>query len=272
MRASWVLLAAAVVGAGCASVLGLPDGTLSFCSQSANQGHAYCEDFDVGDPSTRWTFAEGTGGGAYAVAPGGESPPNLLDMSAPAQSGKTSALAGFDKEFDDSTFVGLHIEFDVRFVTPGGAPLTSTGGFLLIVDKSGGCIGIQASPAPDGGPGAGISAIVFQQPTSCSALTGGGPGTAAGPGIITQITAAPSPNTWAHVVVVVAPDPKGLPGAGTLTFNIEGQPSSPTAVPLVGGTLIAAGIPLVGFAAEVNGPGGAFEVQYDNITIDLQPD
>ena len=271
MRASWVLLAAAVVGAGCASVLGLPDGTLSFCSQSANQGHAYCEDFDVGDPSTRWTFAEGTGGGAYAVAPGGESPPNLLDMSAPAQSGKTSALAGFDKEFDDSTFVGLHIEFDVRFVTPGGAPLTSTGGFLLIVDKSGGCVGIGLSAAGDGGVPAGIGAQVAQESTACSALTGGNPGMGGSSLTGTVITAAPPPNAWFHLVVVVAPDPTGLPGAGTVSLNIVGQPTSPPVVHLVAGTLVASGIPLVGFAAEVNGVSGPLEVQYDNITIDLRP-
>jgi hypothetical protein len=272
MRLTWILLGVAGIGVGCASVLGIPGDTPSFCAQPANQGHAYCEDFDVGDPSTRWTYVTTTGGSTYAVQPGGLSPPNLLDMSAPTQPGKTSALAGFDKEFDDSTFVGVHIEADVRFVTQGGAPLSANGGFLIVVDKSGGCIGLGVGLAGDSGAPAGIGAVVAPQSMDCSALTGGNGGGMAGPGPEIQLTQAPQPNTWFHLVVVVAPDAMGLPGAGTLTVNIVGQPNSAPAVHLPAGTLVASGIPLVGFAAEVNGPSGPLEVQYDNITIDLKPD
>jgi len=269
MRARWSLLGVAGIGAGCASVLGIPDGTLSFCAQPANQGHAYCEDFDVGDPSTRWTYVTTSNGAAYALEPSDESPPNLLDMTAPAQAGKTTALAGFDKEFDDSTFVGLHIEAEVRFVTPGGAPLTANGGFLLIVDKSGGCIGLGVGPAAAPGGAPVIGAIVSPQPTACSALTGGGTGM--GNVLLTQtlVTTVPALNSWLHIVVDVAPDRAGVSGAGTLTFNIVGQPGSAPTVTLPAGTLVASGIPLVGFAAEVNGPSGPLEVQFDNITIDL---
>ena len=271
MRPAWILLGVAAVAAGCASVLGIASDTPSFCAQPANQGHAYCEDFDVGDATQRWTYATVSGGAAYTIEPPGLSPPNLLDMTAPTQPGKTSALSGFDVEFDNSTFVGLHIEADVRFVTQGNAPLEANGGFLLIVDKSGGCVGIGLSAAGDGGVPAGIGAQVAQQSTACSALTAGSTGPSTAPLVGTQITAAPAPNTWFHIVVVVAPDPTGLPGAGTLSLNIVGQPTSPPVVHLVAGTLVASGIPLVGFAAEVNGPSGPLEVQYDNITIDLSP-
>ncbi|MGD0525848.1 MAG: hypothetical protein ABSE49_11925 [Polyangiaceae bacterium] len=272
MRRGWLLLAAAAVVAGCASVLGIPQGTPSFCAQSANQGHAYCEDFDVGDPSTRWTFAEANNGAAYAVQPGGLSPPNLLDMSAPGEGDGGAALAGFTKEFDDSTFVGLHIEADMRIVTPDDGPITASGGFLLIVDKNGGgCIGIGVAPkGADGKPSFG--AFVFAQGAGCSALTSNGtnPSTVAG-GKNYPLGDAPAPNTWVHIVVVATPNTKLADGSGTLTFNIEGQPDAFMPVPLLLGTLAPAGIPLVGFASEVTGPSGAFEVQYDNITIDLSP-
>jgi hypothetical protein len=49
-----------------------------------------------------------------------------------------------------------------------------------------------------------------------------------------------------------------------------GQPTSSTPVPLGAGTLTPSGIPLVGFAAEVNDPSGPLEVQFDNIWIDLR--
>jgi hypothetical protein len=272
MRVRWVVFAAAGIGAGCASVLGIPQGTPSFCAQPANQGHAYCEDFDVGDAGSRWTYVTTTGGATYAIEPSDQSPPNLLDMSAPTQTGKGTALAGFDKEFDDSTFIGLHIEADVRFVTQGGAALSANGGFLLIVDKSGGCVGLGIGSGGDGGGPAGIGAQIAAQATGCSALTGGNPGASSTPLTNVNITAAPPPNAWFHLVVVVAPDPAGLAGAGTLTYNVEGQPGSNPTVHLPAGTLVASGIPLVGFAAEVNGPSGPLEVQYDNITIDLSPD
>ena len=190
MRLAWMLLAAAGIGAGCASVLAIPNDTPSFCGQPANQGHAYCEDFDVGDPSSRWTFAEATNGATYAIAPSDRSPPSLLDMSAPMVPDGGTALAGFTKEFDDSTFVGLHIEADVRFVTQGGAPITANGGFLLIVDKNGGgCIGLGVRSGPPL-PQPAIGAYIFAHGGECSALTSGGGG-----GVPTQPKSPPRPRS-----------------------------------------------------------------------------
>lgn len=271
MRARWVMLGAGLAAAGCASVLGIPSDSPSFCAQSANQGHAYCEDFDVGDAGSRWTFAEVIGNGAaYGVQASDRSPPNLLDMKVGGVPEGGAALAGFDKEFDDSTFVGLHIEADVRFVAQDDAGLTGQGGFLLITDKSGGCIGLGVGARDSTHPVAGIGAIVFAKATACSLLTGGGGGDVGGVPSQTFLTTVPPTDTWSHVVVVVAPGAGG-DGSGTLTFNIVGQPASSPTVPLPPGTLPPNGIPLVGFAAQTSGPSGPFEVQFDNITIDLKP-
>jgi hypothetical protein len=270
MRSAWGLLGAASLWAGCADVLAIPHGTPSFCAQPANQGHAYCEDFDVGDPSTRWTFAEALGGATSSLRPSDDSPPNLLDLTATSAAGG-SAIAGFTKEFDDATFVGLHIEADVRFVTQSSASLPGNAGFLLIVDKSGGCVGIGLAGGGTSGP-PGVGAIVFADPTGCSALNGGTlsrDASAGGPPPSTYITGTPPLNEWFHVIVVVTPDPTGT-GAGTLTFDIAGQPSPGMPVPLSAGTLAPSGIPLVGFAAEINGQGGSIEVQYDSVWIDLR--
>jgi hypothetical protein len=270
MRARWVVLGVGLAVAGCASVLGIPNDSPSFCAQPANQGHAYCEDFDVGDAGARWTFAETIGNGAaYGLQPSDDTPPNLLDMSVGGVPEGGAAVAGFDKEFDDSTFVGLHIEADVRFVSQGDAGATAQGGFLLITDKSGGCIGLGVGARDATHPVAGIGAVVFSKATACSLLTGGGGPSDVAPAQ-TFLTTAPQPDKWFHAVVVVAPAASG-DGSGTLTFNIVGQPESSPTIPLPPGTLVPTGIPLVGFAAQTNGPSGSFEVQFDDVTIDLRP-
>lgn len=261
---------AALVGAGlltaCASVLGIPNDTASFCA--SNPGHDYCEDFDIGDAGSRWTFAETFGGATIAVAPSDLSPPNLIDLSTPSQPEGGSGLAGFTREFDQSPFTGVHVEMDMRFVTQPGQPVKTNGGILIVVDKSGGCIGIGLGTFPGGGSG--LGAVIFPEPTACSALTGGGQGPSQPPqgGVL---AATPPANQWFRVVMIVTPDPSGN-GAGTLSFDVVGQPGSVPVIPIPAGTLPATGTPLVGFASEVNGPSDGLEVQYDNVTIDLKGD
>jgi hypothetical protein len=257
-------VAAVVAAAGCATVLSIPDGTPSYCA--SNPGHDYCEDFDVGDAGSRWTFAETTGGATMSLEPSDRSAPNLLDLTCPSQPLGSSGLAGFTREFDQSTFAGVHVEADVRIVTDDGEPPKAKGGILLVVDKSGGCIGIGLGTFPGGGSG--LGAVIFPEATACSALTGSGPGATSQPEGGT-LASTPAPNQWFHVVLVVTPDPSGN-GAGTLSFDIVGQPSSVAPVAIPAGTLVPNGIPLVGFAAEVNGPSDGLEVQYDNVTIDLK--
>ena len=259
MRLAWTLLAAAGLCTACASVLGIPNDTPSFCARPENQGHAYCEDFDVGDPSSRWSLEEATGNATYAILSSDRSPPNLIDFNAPAAPEGGTALVGFDKEFDGTTFVGLHIEADVRFVT-ADAGLPSNGGFLLITDKSGGCVGIAVQSGV-------IGALVFSKPGACS-LTGGDPASVV-MGPANKLTDAPPANQWVHLVVIVTPSPTGPTGSGTLTLDFVGLPVGSTPLSLPADTLDPTGVPLVGFAAQVIGPSAGFEVQYDNITIDL---
>jgi hypothetical protein len=268
MRGGWLLLGASATFLSCSNVLGIPSDTLSFCSQPANQGHSYCEDFDVGDATKRWTFSEAKGGATLAVTSGSDrSAPNLLDLGVPAvTTAGSNAIAGYTVEFDGATFTGLHIEADVRFVTPDGGPMGQvSGGFLIVVDKSGGCVGLGLGGGGNGVP-VGIGAVTFPESNGCSALTGGA---ASASPTGTALALAPAPNQWFHIIVEVLPDRAGLAGAGTLTFDIVGVPGSTPTVHLAAGTLVASGIPLAGFAAEVEGPSGPLEVQYDNVTIDV---
>jgi hypothetical protein len=263
-RREWALVAGAGVCAGCATLLSIPNDTPSFCAQPANEGHAYCEDFDVGDPSTRWSFAEQTDASTYAIEPFGLSPPNCIDLATLAQPAGSGSIAGFDKEFDDSTFVGLHIEADVRFVVPADAGLPLSSGFLLITDKSGGCVGI--------GVGDGVvGAQVYTEPAECPpTLNNDGPANdASAPPTVVMLGKFPPINQWLHMIVVVTPAAAG-DGSGTLTFDIVGEPSGSPPVMLPPGTFPTAGVPLVGFASNVNGPSPGLDVQFDNVTIDLR--
>ncbi len=268
MRATWVLSGLALLSVGCAAVLSIPDDSLSFCNQSGNAGHAYCEDFDVGDPSTRWSFVEALSGSTETLAPSDDSPPNLIDLTTPPVPAGGSALAGFTREFDDAGFTGLHIEADVRFVTGEAGITTQNGGFLLVANKSGGCIGIGVG---SGGPGGRptLGAVTFAQAGACSALVGGVAAADAGPPTNIPLMPAPPPNSWFHVIVDVKPDLVELDGRGTMTFDVRGLPSGAPPVPLGPMFLPKDGIPLVGFASEVNDQSDGLEVQFDNITVDL---
>jgi hypothetical protein len=252
--------------AGCASVIGVPNDTPSFCAQPANQGHAYCEDFDVGDPTTRWTYATGT----WALKPSDDSPPNLIDLSAKAVplDSDASVVTGFDKEFPLAPFGALHVEADVRFVTSSNTPAPT--GILLITNTGGGCVAVAA------GSGS-ISAIGLPTAEACTALVGGGgepsgdAGKDAGPGLSMQVLGPlPPANQWSHMVIDVTPSAKG-DGSGTFMLAIEGVPTGYTALPIPPGALSSTGHPLVGFSTAPRPGAGPTEVQYDNVTMDLKP-
>jgi hypothetical protein len=121
------------------------------------------------------------------------------------------------------------------------------------------------------GPGPAVSADAW----GCSALTpgpgGGGPPDGGAP--LTTLTVSHQslpPDIWLHGKVVVTPSAKN-DGSGQLTLDVQGATVPSTPVPIPVGTLTPSGAPLVGFAASVNGAGPPFEAQFDNITIDLQP-
>ena len=256
-----------VAVAGCASVIGIPNDTPSFCAQPANQGHAYCEDFDVGDPTTRWTYATG----AWALKPSDDSPPNLIDLSAKAVpvDSDDSVVTGFDKEFTDVPFGALHVEADVRFVSSGAA-VDGTTGIVLITNTGGGCVAVAASSGS-------ITAIGLPTAAACTTLVGGGgepPGDAgkdAGPGPNMQVLGPlPPANQWFHMVIDVTPSAKG-DGSGTFMLAVEGVPTGYTALQVPPGALNSTGHPLVGFSTAPRPGTAATDVQYDNVTMDLKP-
>jgi hypothetical protein len=282
-----------VVVTGCASILGIPSDSASFCASPENQGHDYCEDFDVGNALLRIApGVEQREPSTVNLGPSDKSPPNLLDLKAPAlpaDGGNPAELAGYYEEFPNSEFVGLRVDADIKFVTQNGEGLTANGGFLLVGDTQGACIGVGLAPVPAGIPNSPLPAgtpvlgliVVAPQSGGCSSLTGlsgkpimnpmpdGGIGGDAGiQG--TVFLQAPAPNTWFHLRVQAIPDDR-VTGKGseillTLTPGLNTIPP----FPLPAGSLPRMGAPLVGFASEINAPSGPLEVQFDNVTIDVK--
>lgn len=257
---------------GCASILAIPNDGPSFCAQPENQGHTYCEDFDVGDAASRWTTAFALGSTSWAFKPSNDSPPNLIALSSvaiPPEGG--SAVVGFDKEFTDAGFGGVHIEADLRLVPLDGATFAGATGFLLITDKEAGCVALDVTPE-------GIGAFNIVTAEECSVLTTSHPsgtveaGAGGGGQLVQGALLGPLPplNSWAHVVINVTADPSG-DGSGTLTLNVVGQPTGYTPLPIAKGTLSPIGGPLVGFSNAPQPGSNALEVDYDNVTIDLSP-
>jgi hypothetical protein len=267
MRAAWIVGAVVVGSIGCASVLGIPNGSASWCA--AHPGHTYCEDFDVGDPTTRWSEVVVQNGGNWTLAPSDDSPPNLIALTVPSPLMGAPALAGFDKEFVGMEFTHVHIEADVKIVTPGGAAFEGESGFLLITDKLGGCLALAATPH-----GIGVENLptsnacssltsTMGPPSDAGALDGGMPmGTPVGP--------LPPLNTWSHMIVDVQPDALGK-GGGMLTIDFSGVPTGYTTVTIQDGTLVRAGDPLVGFSNSEVASSNATQIDYDNVTIDVLP-
>lgn len=257
------LLAAGLLAcASCASAIGIPNDTASFCS--THTGHTYCEDFDLGDPISRMSFHASNGGAKLSIAPSNDSPPNLADMVSPALGPGEQSLAGYDQEFDGNGFGKLHIEADLRLVTHGAGFKGVIVGILLISDKQGGCIGVALTEQ-------GVSAFTAPSPDACGSLVGGGTHPDAGVhvGMMgSPLGGLPPLDQWVHVVAVVTPS-ASHDGSGTFTFDVVGAPTGSSPLPLGPGTVTPTGTPLVGFSASGLPTSAACEVQYDNVTIDL---
>jgi hypothetical protein len=274
MKRVWIVAGAGLTLAGlacvaCASVLGIPNDTASFCS--SNTGHTYCEDFDLGDPlsPSRMSYHAALGGAQLSIAPSDDSPPNLIDCKSPGVGSGGPTLAGFDKEFDDLKFGAIHIEADMRIVTSGKG-LHGQAGFLIVSDKQGGCVGVALGPQ-------GIGAVTYDTPGGCGALVmgAGGGGDAAtggdgGAGPLHGFGGVPPLDQWNHIKADVTPSRSG-DGSGTFTFDVVGELAGNTPLMLAPKTLTASGAPLVGFSAAGIGPGAEVELQFDNITVDVSP-
>jgi hypothetical protein len=276
----WPLPACAVV-AGCASILGIPSDSPSFCARPENQGHDYCEDFDVGDALGRvGPNVVSSGQAKMSIEPSDASPPNLIDFLAQAAGPDGGhEVVGYYKTWN-KPFVGLRIDADMKLLTQGTGRLAAPYGFMLIGSSPGACLGLAAFPWPsDAGWPLGtpvFSGILVPQATGgCESLVAlGGNGTAlggigsgggggdAGPPQLPPIV--PVLDNWFHLTIQIAPS-SGGDGSGVLLLR-AGLSSQQLALPK--GTVPSTGLPIVGFAAAPQS-GTAEEVQIDNVTIDV---
>jgi hypothetical protein len=280
-----------VVVTGCASILGIPSDSPSFCASPENQGHDYCEDYDVGNALLRVApGVEQRGPTTIDIEPSDKSPPNLIDFKSPAlpaDASTPSELAGYYEEFPNSEFVGLRIDADIRFITQNDAGLDANGGFLLVGNTQGACIGLGLAQVPAGVPNLPLPAgtpvlgviVVPPQNGGCSSLTGLSgmrtvlppvDGGASDGGVSSAVfVQAPAPNTWFHLRVQAIPDGVIMTGSQLLLTLTPGLNTIPP-FNLPAGALPRRGSPLIGFASEVNPPSGPLEVQFDNVTIDVK--
>lgn len=295
----WSLPVCAVV-TGCASILGIPSDSPSFCDRPENQGHDYCEDYDVGNalervgPDTVPPAGAPSAGATMAIEPSDASPPNLIDFVAQAMpAGANHEVSGYYKTWN-KPFVGLRLDADVRFVLHAAPTLTGIYGFMLIGSAPGACLGLAAYPWPcDAGLPYGATTFFglyvpqgMQGCNSLVALGGGGGGNGdAGMGIGALCASASSgfsaaglpggsglpaflqvPGDWFHLTVQIAPR---LGGAAAVLLRVGGL-SSQTGV-LPPGSVPSEGLPIVGIASAPSTPDTSEEVQFDNVTVDIAP-
>ena len=267
-----------VLVAGCASILSIPSGSASFCARSENQGHDYCEDYDVGNALSRvGPNLVAQGAATMSIEPSDASPPNLIDFLAhatPPDAGHE--VAGYYKTFDAKKFAGLHIEADMKFKTQGTGVIAGAAGFMLVGSSPGACLGLAAAPWPfDAGLPMGtpvFAGILVPQATGgCGSLVAlgvnGAPlgSLAMDGGALPPIV--PVLDNWFHLTVQIAPSASG-DGSGVLLLRAD-LSSEELALPK--GTVPVTGLPIVGFAAAPAGGNAPVEVQFDNVTVDVGP-
>jgi hypothetical protein len=270
--------------AGCSSILGIPSGSLSFCAQPENQGHDYCEDYDVGDALGRIPQMNRAdqGTSSMKIGPSDDSPPNLIDFVAHGSDPDAGghSVAGYFTTFAKK-FSGLRVDADVKIVTQNGT-LGGIGGFLLVGSSPGACLGFAVVPGPFVAlpPDKAVFTAVYvgQGAGGCGSLValgnGGIPlgivgmgdagagmpdGGAPPPAVL-----VPALDQWFHLTVQVEPATDGS-GGGTLLLR-AGLSSQQLEMPA--GTVPSDGQPIVGFAAAPSTP-FVDEMKFDNVTVDV---
>lgn len=280
----WPVPVGVLLVAGCASIIGIPSGSASFCARAENQGHDYCEDYDVGDPLGRIPATDRAqqGSSTMTIQSSDDSPPNLIDFLAHGTDADAAvhAVAGYYKTFTKK-FVGLRLDADLEIVTHGGT-LAGGAGFLLVGSSPGACLGFAVLPGSQVGlpPDKALFTAIYvpQGAGGCGSLValgagglplgaiGMGDAGMADAGAQPSIVLVPALDQWFHVTVQVQPDPGGT-GAGILLLR-AGLSSTQLAMPP--GTVPPDGQPIVGLASA---PTSAFveEMKFDNVTIDVAP-
>lgn len=273
-----------VVVTGCASILGIPSDSASFCARPENQGHDYCEDYDVGDAIGRLGGSNNevaTGKATMTIEPSDASAPNAIDFTAhatPPDAGHE--VAGYFKTWSKQ-FVGIRVEADVKFLTHGKGALAPFAGygFMLVGSSPGACLGMAVLAWP-GDAGLPFATPVFsgvlvpQGAGGCGSLVALGAGgmplgvLAAGDGGMAQLPPIlPALDKWFHLTIQVAPSTSG-DGSGVLLLR-AGLSSQSLSLPK--GTVPPDGQPIVGFASAPASPNTDEEVQFDNVTVDVAP-
>lgn len=273
-----------VVVTGCASILGIPSDSPSFCARAENQGHDYCEDYDVGDVLGRIPESARAqqGNATITVQPSDDSPPNLIDFVAHGTDPDAGvhAVAGYFKTFARN-FVGLRVETDLKIVTQNGT-LGGIGGFLLVGASPGACLGFAVVPGSYAGlpPDKAVFTAVYvpQGAGGCGSLValgagglplggmGMGDGGMPDAGAAPPVVIVPALDQWFHLTVQIEPDPSGS-GGGILLLR-AGLSSQQLAMPA--GTVPPDGQPIVGMASAPSTP-FVEEMKFDNMTIDVAP-
>jgi len=300
MRSALVFPAAFVTliaAAGCASIIGIPEASIEWCQQSANNGHDFCEDFDHADPFGAWASPPPPPGTTRGLAPG-ESPPFALDtVVGPLEAG-ASAFTGLETSFSSQTFNDVKVHVDIRIAQTNFEAVDDvvTGaGLLLLADLSMAaaqpslCVGLGLLPSMTSET---VELALFLVPNSSDCVTVNNlPGDAAADaaadaatpstdddaeaGSESALPAYPQPHpvgavylgTWTHIALEVQRN--AADGSGTITFTATPGPGGGGMVPIIPPNSLSAGVPELGIATDVTGPSGAFEVLFDNVTVDF---
>jgi hypothetical protein len=303
MRAAAIAVAsvaALAVTASCASIAGVHDVSLEWCDQPANQ-HDFCEDFDHADQANvfaAWpTSPTPPPGTTRTLVASDPSPPFALDTEVgPLQSG-VSAATGLETAFPDRTFNDVKLGVEIRVVQANFGstdPAAIGAGFLLLADlaKSADqpslCIALVLTQATLG-DNVEIAIVLLPNAADCvtvnnvlpdsSAIAAStdaealdGSGGDAGQSPASPTVPMPVPvaevfeNQWIQVSLDVT---RAADGSGTIAFTTGASGGGLPPPPIPSGWL-GLGEPALGIATSVTGPSGAFEIQFDNITVDFR--
>jgi hypothetical protein len=285
MTARRAILSVAVVaasGAGCASIVSIPDRTLKWCDQTGN-AHDFCEDFDHADAGGAWSAPVVSPQTTVKYVSSAQSPPNALDTwVGPLTDTGESQLAAIAKAFPTHTFSHVVVEADIRIVQANfqtAGDLTTGAGFLLLADQPSMCIGLVATPPTTGlANTVGIGLIYVPNNPNCVTVgnleldagsepdTGeGGTTPSAPPTVVPTIVTQAFVGLWTHFKLDVSRNPSDASGMVALSAA-AGAGNAP---PLPAGSL-GDGTPVLGLATTVTGPSGIFEAQFDNVTVDFR--
>jgi hypothetical protein len=293
-------LGALVATASCASLVGVHDVSLEWCDQPANH-HDFCEDFDHADEANAFAAWPGSPtpppGTSRTLVPSDVSPPFALDTEADPMPAGVSAATGLETAFPNRTFDDVTLGVDVQvaqanFLTDD--PNAIGAGFLLLADIAESadqpslCIALVLTPATMA-DNVEISMVLLPNAHDCvkvinpeldSSASGVDSGDAASldasgaeedSSSASSMAPVPVPlaevfeNQWIRLNLEVT---RAQDGSGTIVFT-TGANGGGLPPPTIPPGWLGPGEPTLGIATSVTGPSGAFEIRFDDITLDF---